>query len=212
VAIGDDETRYLCEMASRCFRRRVSPRDVVGSFAGVRPLLDDESTDPSSVTRDYSLELDASGPPLLSVFGGKITTFRRLAEEALDRLAPTLGTAARPWTAGAPLPGGDMPGADFPRFEASLAFDYPWLHGPLRHRYARAYGTRITKLLGAAGAMADLGPELVPGLHAVEVEYLRRHEFARTAQDILMRRSRLALHLPRDAGAALDAWLAAHPA
>jgi glycerol-3-phosphate dehydrogenase len=212
VAIDDDETRYLCEMAGRCFRKRLSPHDVVGSYSGVRPLLDDESTDPSSVTRDYSLELDTSGAPLLSVFGGKITTFRRLAEDALDRLAPALGSAAGPWTRGRPLPGGDMPGADFPRFEASLARSHPWLPASLRHRYARAYGTRVTRLLGRATAIADLGAELAPGLHVAEVEYLRRHEFARTAQDILWRRSRLGLHLPRATATELDAWIALHPA
>jgi glycerol-3-phosphate dehydrogenase len=212
VAIDDDETRYLCEMAARYFRKAIAPRDVVGSYSGVRPLLDDESADPSSVTRDYSLELETSAAPLLSVFGGKITTFRRLAEEALDRLAPVLGSSARPWTLGVPLPGGDMPGADFQRFEAAMRVAYPWLPAPLRHRYARAYGTRISRLLGTAGAMADLGVELAPGLHEAEVEYLRRHEFARTARDVLWRRTKLALHLPHTATANLDAWLATHPA
>jgi glycerol-3-phosphate dehydrogenase len=212
VAIGDDETRYLCEMAGRYFRRPVTPGDVVGSYSGVRPLLDDESTDPSSVTRDYSLELETTGAPLLSVFGGKITTFRRLAEEALDRLAPALGVSKGPWTRGVPLPGGDMPGADFLRFEASVALRCPWLPAPLRHRYARAYGTRITRLLGAATSLAGLGAELAPGLHEAEVDYLRRHEFARTSQDILWRRSKLALHLPPGATADLDAWIASHPA
>ncbi len=212
VAIGDDETRYLCEMAGRYFRRSVTPGDVVGSYSGVRPLLDDESTDPSSVTRDYSLELETSGAPLLSVFGGKITTYRRLAEEAVDRLAPALGSSAGPWTRGVPLPGGDMPAADFTRFEATLGITCPWLPAPLRHRYARAYGTRIARLLGAATSMAGLGAELAPGLHEAEVTYLRRHEFARSAQDILWRRSKLALHLPRAETAELDAWIAAHPA
>jgi glycerol-3-phosphate dehydrogenase len=212
VAIDADETSYLCEMATRYFRRPVTPRDVVASYAGVRPLLDDESTDPSSVTRDYSLELDSPGAPLLSVFGGKITTFRRLAEEAVDRLAPVLGLRAAPWTHAAPLPGGDMPGADFERFEASLQVAFPWLPAQLRHRYARAYGTRTALLVGTATSVAGLGAELAPGLHVAEVEYLRRHEFARTAEDMLWRRSKLALPLPRDAAAVLGSWLAAHPA
>jgi glycerol-3-phosphate dehydrogenase len=212
VAIDGDETAYLCEMADRYFRRPIAPGEVVATYSGVRPLLDDESADPSSVTRDYSLEFDDSGPPLLSVFGGKITTFRRLAEEAVDRLAPALGAAARPWTSGAPLPGGDMPDADFGRFEASLATAYPWLPAALRHRYARAYGTRVARLIGAATSLADLGAALAPGLYEAEVAYLRRHEFARTAQDILWRRSKLSLHLPPGATAKLDAWLAAHPA
>jgi len=212
VAIGADETRYLCEMADRYFRRPVDPKDVVASYSGVRPLLDDESADPSSVTRDYSLELESAGAPLLSVFGGKITTYRRLAEEAVDRLAPAFGRALPHWTSRVPLPGGDMEGADFDRFEQSLARSHAWLPTPLRHRYARAYGTRVTALLGAATGMSDLGEALAPGLHEAEVSYLRRYEFARTASDILWRRSKLGLHLPPDTAAVLDRWLASHPA
>ncbi len=212
VAIGADETRYLCEMADRYFRRTLGPQDIVASYSGVRPLLDDESSDPSSVTRDYSLELESPGAPLLSVFGGKITTYRRLAEEAVDLLAPASGRTLAHWTRRIPLPGGDMEGADFDRFEQSLARSHAWLPAPLRHRYARAYGTRINALLGAASRMPDLGEEIAPGLHEVELSYLRRHEFARTATDILWRRSKLGLHLPDDTTAALDGWLATHPA
>jgi glycerol-3-phosphate dehydrogenase len=210
VAIDSDETRYLCEMADRYFRRPVTPSDVVAAYSGVRPLLDDESTDPSSVTRDYSLELDSGGAPLLSVFGGKITTFRRLAEEAVDLLAPSIGAKRARWTRGTPLPGGDMPGADFAAFLHTLEHSHPWLPAPLRHRYARAYGTRVALLLGGAGSTAALGEALAPGLYEAEVHYLRRHEFARTAQDILWRRSKLGLHLPPDTAARLDRWLATH--
>jgi len=212
VAIAADETRYLCGMADRYFRKPIRPEDVVATYSGVRPLLDDESTDPSSVTRDYSLELEAGDAPLLSVFGGKITTFRRLAEEAVERLAPALGVSRGPWTSGVPLPGGDMPGADFTAFERSLELSYPWLPAPLRHRYARAYGTRIGPLLGGGRSLADLGAPLAPGLYPAEVNYLREHEFARTAQDILWRRSKLGLHLACDTAATLDGWLATHPA
>jgi glycerol-3-phosphate dehydrogenase len=211
VAIDADETTYLCALANKYFRHAITPADVVWSYSGVRPLLDDESSDPSSVTRDYTFELDANGPPILSVFGGKITTYRRLAEDAVEALLPELGTKARAWTARAPLPGGDMPDADFDAYVATLAGRYPTIPAPLRQRYARAYGTRAERILGdagAAGAAARLGEAVLPGIHEAELEYLCTTEFARTADDILWRRSKLGLHLPRDAAPRLEEWLA----
>jgi len=210
--IGADETTYLCELVSRHFRRGVSPSEVLWSYSGVRPLLEDESSDPSSVTRDYTFELDTEGAPLLSIFGGKITTYRRLAEEAIERLLPTLGAAAPRWTATAALPGGDLPGGDFAAFRAGLGGRYPGFPARLLDRWARAYGTRLAGWLGSAASPADLGAEVVPGLHAAEIGYLRRHEWARSAEDILWRRSKLGLHAPRDATAILDGWLAHQPA
>lgn len=212
VAIDRDEVAYLCELANRYFTRQLRPADVVWSYSGIRPLLEDEAKDPSSVTRDYRFELDADGPPLLSIFGGKITTYRRLAEEALAQVLPRIGSDARPWTAGVPLPGGDMPDASFERFAAELERSLPHLDPALRLRYARAYGTRIAKLLGGATRTADLGEAVLPGLHRAELDYLRREEWARTAEDILWRRSKLGLRLPKDAAATLDDWLARHPA
>lgn len=212
VAIDDEEVRYLCAMAGRYFRQPVDPASVVASFSGVRPLLDDAAGNPAGVTRDYSLEVDDEQPPLLTVFGGKITTYRRLAEEAVGMLLPLLGAGERrPWTHATPLPGGDMPGADFDRFLERLQAETPWLPPALAHRLARAYGSRTAALLGAARSLADLGEPVLPGLFEAEIDWLRRHEFARTADDILRRRSRLALHLARDATPRLDAWLAAHP-
>jgi glycerol-3-phosphate dehydrogenase len=208
VAIDADETAYLCALANRYFRHAITPADVVWSYSGVRPLLDDESSDPSSVTRDYTFELDVAGPPILSVFGGKITTYRRLAEDAVEALLPTLGTKARAWTAKAPLPGGDMPDADFDAYVAALAERHPKLPAGLRHRYARAYGTRAERILDGAKSASQLGEAVLPGLHEAELEYLCGTEFARTADDILWRRSKLGLHLPRDAGPRLDDWLA----
>jgi glycerol-3-phosphate dehydrogenase len=210
VAIDRDETAYLCELSNRYFTKTITPADVVWSYSGVRPLLDDESSDPSSVTRDYTFELDTDGPPILSVFGGKITTYRRLAEDALERLLPALGRRDDAWTATAPLPGGDMPNADFERFVITLGKRYPGVDPALRARYARAYGTRAAQILGAAHDAEGLGEAVLPGLHAAEIDYLRRVEFARTADDILWRRSRLGLHLPRAARARLDDWLARH--
>jgi glycerol-3-phosphate dehydrogenase len=210
-AIGPDEVTYLCELASRYFTRTVTPADVVASYSGVRPLLEDEASDPSSVTRDYRFELDFDGPALLSVFGGKITTFRRLAEEAVDRLLPALNRPAAPWTRSAALPGGDMPGRDFDAFRSHLGARLPDIEPALLDRWARAYGTRLTHMMGAARSTAELGEQVLPGLFAAELAYLRAHEWAHSAEDILWRRSKLGLHLPAGATATLDAWLARHP-
>jgi glycerol-3-phosphate dehydrogenase len=209
VAIDADEIAYLCELATRYFRRHVSPAEVIWSYSGVRPLLEDESSDPSSVTRDYSFELDADGPPLLSVFGGKITTYRRLAEDALARLLPALGSRHRPWTASAPLPGGEMPGGDYDRFRATLSSTYPGFAPRLLDRWARTYGARLPSWLGAATEQSDLGAEIAEGLYEAELRYLYEHEWARSAEDVLWRRTKLGLHLPPDAAAAVNAWLAA---
>ncbi len=209
VRIDAQELEYLCELANRYFIRETGPRAVVWSYSGVRPLLADESRDPMSVTRDYALELERRPAPLLSVFGGKITTYRRLAEDAVDLLSSLLGTRADPWTVGATLPGGDVPEGSFAVFLRAVERRYPWLPPRLHQRYAHAYGTRIVPLLGSAAALADLGAELLPGLYEREVEYLCREEFARTAEDILWRRTKLGLHLPGANLAPLEAWLAA---
>ncbi len=194
------ETAYLCEQASRYFQRAVTAAQVVWSYSGVRPLLEDEAGDPAAVTRDYQLDLDTAAAPLLTVWGGKITTFRKLAEEAGDLLAPALPTLRGAWTRGAPLPGGDLsgfigkpqrPDTDFTRFEQALALRQPALPATLRHRLARAYGSRVETLLAGAG----LGAAVAPGLHEGELRYLHDHEWARSADDVLWRRSKLGLHL-----------------
>jgi glycerol-3-phosphate dehydrogenase len=148
---------------------------------------------------------------MLSVYGGKITTYRRLAEEAIDQLAPMLGHRIRAWTRLATLPGGDMPRGDFTAFRADMARRRPWLDAGLLRRYTRNYGTRIERLLGSAKSAADLGAEIVPGLFEREIDYLRREEWAHSAEDILFRRSKLGLHLPADAAAQLDLWLSRNP-
>jgi len=208
VHIDAAEIIYLCALANRYFRRQLSPADVVWSYAGVRPLLEDESSDPTRVTRDYALELDRRPAPLLSVFGGKITTYRRLAEDAVNLLAEPLGLRAAPWTAGALLPGGDLPQGSFAVFLRTLERRYPWLPARLRRRYAHAYGTRIERVLGAATARADLGQELLPQLYEREAEYLCREEYARSAEDILWRRSKLGLHLLQADPGPLERYLA----
>ncbi len=194
VEISAEETAYLCDAVTRWTARPVTPADVVWSYSGVRPLHDDGAESASAVTRDYVLELDApeGAPPALSIYGGKITTYRRLAEAALAKL----GISGASWTGTAPLPGGDLPGADFPRFLADLRAAYPFLPADLAHRLARAYGTRVTAMLGAAKTLGELGRDLGGGLTQAELVYLRDREFARTAEDVLWRRSKLGLHVP----------------
>ncbi|KVS47186.1 glycerol-3-phosphate dehydrogenase [Burkholderia ubonensis] len=215
VAIDGNETQYLCESINSYFKRKISPADVHWTYSGVRPLLEDENAaNASAVTRDYRLEMDdGAGAPLLSVFGGKITTFRKLAEEAGDLLCRALGRDAAPWTAGAPLPGGDIANAKFDAFAAQFAARHPWLPAELARRYARAYGTRAERVVGNAKSLADLGTAIAPGIHEAELRYLRDVEWATRAQDVLWRRSKLGLHVAPgtlDAvTAALDAWFAA---
>ncbi|HSD38229.1 MAG TPA: glycerol-3-phosphate dehydrogenase [Rhodocyclaceae bacterium] len=208
VHISADETTYLCATASRFFREPVGPDEVVWSYSGLRPLLDDEHAALSRNTRDYLLELDAEDAPLLSVFGGKITTYRKLAQEAVSRIQGLLGHHAPDWTAHAPLPGGDMPDAHFAGFASTLSQEYPGMPAALLDRLTKAYGTRCRDILGDAASIAELGAEVLPGLFEHELYYLIAHEWARSAEDILWRRSKLGLHLPADAPQALSAWLA----
>jgi glycerol-3-phosphate dehydrogenase len=217
VAIGAAETLYLCEAVNRCFARRIGPEDVVWSFAGVRPLVGGEGdARASSASRDYRLSTDTDGAPLLSVFGGKVTTFRRLAEDAVDWIAPVLGRRLPGWTAGACLPGGDLFGKQ-PDARGVLEFDawlrtrqqqYAWLAPAVLRRYAHAYGTRLATLLAHCRTRADLGAEIAPGLFEVELDYLRRNEWALNAEDVLWRRTKLGLHLAPGMAAPVDAWLA----
>ncbi|MBX5461382.1 MAG: glycerol-3-phosphate dehydrogenase [Steroidobacteraceae bacterium] len=209
VRIDPAEIEYLCNTVNRYFSRKVSPVDVVWSYSGIRPLLDDNEGDPSSVTRDYKLEMERAEAPLLSVFGGKITTYRKLAETAVNKVARALRARTRAWTATALLPGGDLPGGSLARFLRAVERRYPWLPARLRTRYARSYGTRIHKLLEGARAYADLGAEVLPDLFEREIDYLCREEWALTAEDILWRRSKLGLHLPADASPRLAQWLEA---
>jgi glycerol-3-phosphate dehydrogenase len=208
VEITEDETRYLCDLANRFFQNKITPDDIVWSYSGVRPLVDDDADDVSAVTRDYVLDLDTEGAPILSVFGGKITTFRKLAEEVVDKLTPVLGIDRPAWTSSdAPFPGGDIDNADFDGFLSQFRQAYSWLPSELAQRYARAYGTRTKELIGDAGDLAGLGEDLGDGLYGAEVDYLVRREWAQTAEDVLWRRSKLGLHVSKQTADRLAARL-----
>jgi len=212
AAIEGREITYLLDVLRRYFRDPPGETDIVHSFSGVRPLYDDSAENPSTVTRDYVFDIDPKAPgggqaPLLSVFGGKITTFRKLAEHALDRLAPFYPGLGQPWTAEATLPGGDIDDADFARWLAWLEAEYPWLPDGLALHYGRLYGTRAEGLLAGADGMAALGRHFGADLYERELRYLVRAEWAETAADILERRTKHGLHLDRQAVAAVAGWL-----
>jgi glycerol-3-phosphate dehydrogenase len=213
VKATGEEIQYLCDSVSEYLAKPVKPEDVVWTYAGVRPLYDDGANEAKAATRDYVFELDTpGGAPLLSIYGGKITTYRRLAEEALERLSPYLRSAkAREgWTGKSPLPGGDLDVSALPALTAELRRGYPFLSQEHASRLAHAYGTRATKLLGSAKSLADLGQFFGATLTAAEVNYLMSSEWAVSAEDIVWRRSKLGLRMSPDEIAALDRWIAAN--
>jgi glycerol-3-phosphate dehydrogenase len=213
VKASAEEIQYLCDSVSEYLANPVKPADVVWTYAGVRPLYDDGASDAKAATREYVFELDTpGGAPLLSIYGGKITTHRRLAEEALEKLGPYLnGTKAREgWTGKAPLPGGDMDVSAVPALSAELVRDYPFLTASHANRLAHAYGTRAGKLLGTAKSLGDLGRSFGASLTEAEVRYLMQTEWACTAEDVVWRRSKLGLRLTPSEIAALDDWISAH--
>ena len=205
--IDADETDYLCASVNRYFAKPITPADVVSSYSGVRPLFDDGADNASEVTRDYVLRLGTDqSPQLLSTFGGKITTYRRLAEHALALLAPFLPAMGPAWTGNAPLPGGNLPGS-LDQFLASVRSRWPFLPAQMADRMAHAYGTRIDRVLGTASSIADLGEPFGEGLFAAEVIYLADQEWAQTAADILDRRTKLGIHGGEPLARKLEAYL-----
>lgn len=206
--IDPQETAYICAAVSEYFIRPVRPSDVVWSFSGVRPLYDDAASDASRVTRDYNLHLDREQAPILSIYGGKITTYRRLAEEVLELLSGCLDIPGDAWTAVTPLPGGDMPDADFGRFLEACKADYPWLPASQLQSYTDLYGTRITELLAGCDNRESLGFDFGGGLFEQEVRYLVDREYAETAEDIVWRRTKRGLRMSAEQVARLDRWLA----
>ncbi len=209
VSASGDEIRYLCKLASEYLRKPVTAQDVVWSYSGVRPLYDDGDVSASTVTRDYVFDLDspAGVAPLLSVFGGKLTTYRKLAEHALSELRGPLRFDAREWTRGSILPGGDIDRGDFESFCAQQTSRYSFVPWNLVRRLCRAYGTRVERILGHATALTGLGQEIAPQLYEAELQYLRDQEWARTAEDVLWRRSKLGLRLDSAQTGAVARWL-----
>jgi glycerol-3-phosphate dehydrogenase len=196
------EIQYLCDSVNRYFKSPITPEDTIWTYSGVRPLFDDHSKSASAITRDYVLELDtASGAPLLSIFGGKITTYRKLAEHALEKLLPAMGQKpGKSWTATAALPGGLI--ENFPEFERLLRVRNGHLDPANLHRLAYSYGT-LTDLF----VNQDMGEDFGAGLHQSEVDYLVKQEWARTPEDILFRRTKLGLHTPEDTSEKLSRYL-----
>ncbi|ANK14214.1 glycerol-3-phosphate dehydrogenase [Erythrobacter neustonensis] len=211
VKASAEEIAYLCAGASEYFRTPVTPDDVVWTYSGVRPLVDDGSGKPEAATRGYRFEVDGGTdgtPPLLSVFGGKITTYRHLAAEAVDQLAPYLpALKGGDWTGSASLPGGDFAITEAGARIAELAAAYPFLSQRAAQRLIRLYGTRASAFLGDAVSLADLGEDFGHGLTAAEVDYLVASEWARTAADVLWRRTKLGLHFTPAQTARLEAYL-----
>jgi glycerol-3-phosphate dehydrogenase len=204
------EVEYLCHAVNRYLRRAVTPAEVLWRYAGVRPLYDDGSANPSAVTRDYVLRLDSdqSVAPVLSVFGGKITTYRRLAEHALEKLAPWFPDRGPSWSGDSPLPGATIPHGDGARFAQRLQERYAGLPRALLAELARRHGALAYDVLGDATTVADLGAHLGAQLYTREIDYLVEHEWARTGEDVLWRRTKAGLQLDTGQCEAVACYLA----
>lgn len=207
VEIDKDEIVYLCDIVNKHFIQKVSPTDVISTWSGVRPLCEDESSDAQAVTRDYTVELDESekNAPLLSIFGGKLTTYRKLGQAAVNQLAPFFPKMGEVWTKNATLPGGDF--SDRESLKAILTKQYPWLDSTILKRYVKAYGTLSLEILGEKSSLEELGYHFGHGLYQAEVDYLLNNEWVVYAEDILWRRSKLGLKLDDNQVACLSHYL-----
>jgi glycerol-3-phosphate dehydrogenase len=206
--IDDTEITQICESVNEYFDKSVSPSDAVWTYSGVRALHDNAVSSASKVTRDYTLHLDTGAAPMLSVIGGKLTTFRRLAQDVMRLLGKSLQVHSPNWTAHSHLPGGDIENADFEEFLRTCKLSYPWLPPALLYNYARNYGTRITVLLTGCCDMGSLGRHFGGPLYEREVLYLMQNEFAMTGEDVLWRRSKKGLFVSIDVAAEVDRWMA----
>jgi glycerol-3-phosphate dehydrogenase len=207
--ISEEEIRYLCDAASEYFSEPVRPEDIVWSYSAVRPLYDDGASKAQEATRDYVLKLDeGEGAPLLNVFGGKLTTYRRLAEHALERIAEAIGAKGAPWTATSRLPGGEFPVDGYPAQVKSLRASYPFVEEAYAERLVRCYGTRAADLLGSATTITALGRNFGGTLHEAEVRWLMKNEWAQTAEDVLWRRTKQGLFLSAEEAAGLEEYMA----
>jgi glycerol-3-phosphate dehydrogenase len=204
----DEERDYLLNFASQYFAKPVTVEDVVWTYSGVRPLYNDGAKSATAATRDYVLSLDTNGAPLLNVFGGKITTYRRLAESALEKLQPFFAQAKGPWTARVALPGGGFHYNAVPELTSSLKAQFGFLTDYWAARLIRAYGSEAAAVLGNARKPADLGRDFGATLTEAEVRWLMAHEFACTAADVVWRRTKLGLRMTQDQMSALDSFMA----
>ncbi len=207
IEISQSETDYLLSAASEYFQTPVTQNDIVWSYAGVRPLYDNKKQNASAVTRDYVFDLmDEGMPPILSIFGGKITTYRELSEHALKKLRKHFPDLPKRWTAKSTLPGGDIDGADFNTFLQTQAQQYSWVPDPMLLRLARSYGTRLPLVLGEAKSLSDMGKNFGGNLTEQEANYLHTHEWAKDAEDILWRRTKCGLHMSKQQQQAFTDW------
>ncbi|WP_297342076.1 FAD-dependent oxidoreductase, partial [Pseudophaeobacter sp.] len=205
------EQSYLLDFANRYFKQTLTDADVVWTYSGVRPLYDDGASSATAATRDYTLKVDKTGgAPVLNVFGGKITTYRRLAEAALEKVAAEFPGLPGDWTAGVPLPGGDFPVDGVNDLVNRLRAQVPFLTEFWARRLVRAYGTEAFDVIADARDAADLGRDFGATLTEREVCWLMRHEYARSAEDVVWRRSKLGLRMTADQIAALDGWMRTH--
>jgi len=196
VVISGEETDYLCSAVNEYFKKQITPSDVVWSYAGVRPLYDDNSESASVVTRDYVFNLDEDGEaPILSIYGGKLTTYRKLSEHAMEKINHIFPSMSKAWTKDASLPGGDIVFDAVPQLKIELTQQYPWLDKNILHRMVDAYGTRTKIILSGKQSMDDLGQHYGAGLYEAEVSYLEKYEFAKSAEAILWRRSKIGLQM-----------------
>jgi glycerol-3-phosphate dehydrogenase len=207
VSISEEETDYLISVVNVHFKHQISTKDIVASYSGVRPLLDDESDSPETVTRDYTFEVDApqGKAPLLSVFGGKITTYRKLSEAAVNGIIEHFPDAGESWTVDAVLPGGDFD--NLHNLQTCLQRQYSWLPRPIINRFVRSYGTLSHKIFAGVNSLEDMGQHFGAGLYQREVEYLIEHEWAVNLEDIILRRSKLSLRLTKVEKSTLEAFL-----
>ena len=203
------EQDYLCAFASKYFAKPVTRDEIVWTYSGVRPLYDDGADSASAATRDYTLKLDDTAAPLLNIFGGKITTYRRLAESALSKISTQFEGLSGNWTAGVAMPGGDFPVEGVPALIANLQASYPFLDEPWARRLVRAYGTDAADILGDAKTLEELGENFGATITARELDWLKAHEFARTGEDVLWRRSKLGLRLNPTQVARVNAYMSA---